>query len=384
MKKERFLFVVYYMLIYMTNSVYGAYIYIYYKSIGLSLFQIGVLSAIGPVFSILVQPLWSVLCDRAKYRTTVLKIILIGSLLSMLLYQRMSSFSDICVVTVVYMLFSTAIFPISDSISVEAMKKCGFNFSTIRMGGTIGYVVVVVLAGYYFKSHLNRLFQINAVLLLLCLIAVCLMKKENSGAKRADRTVYLPILKNRKLIFVLFFIMMLSVALSFDWSFLGLRINELHYSNDFIGYASGLASLTEIPVLAMMPRCYKKFGIVNIILFAGFMLSARLIICFFATDIVMILASQLLQGFTYMTVHYSTINYINDNLPHNAKSFGQSLLAISQSGFGSMIGTFGGGCLSSAVGISPAFGIIGFSLLAISAVCIAGKRFNLFGCKRAG
>lgn len=366
-KKELLLFAVYYVLIYMTNSIYGTYIYVYYKSAGFSLFQIGLLGAVGPAFSILIQPAWSLLCDRVKYRTTVLKAVIAGSGLVVLLYPLFKSFPHVLIITAAYMLFNTAVFPIGDSIAVARVKKLGFDFSSIRVGGTIGYIVVVVIAGCWFKNHLDSLFIINAIFLSLCFITVCLMKKDISAKSKTERVKLSVIIKNKKLLYILLFIMAISVASSYNWSFMGIMINSLGCSNDFLGFTCGLAAITEIPVLLLMPRLYKRFGVVKIVIFAGLMMSARLIICSFAGDIAAVMAAQLLQGVSYMTVHYSTINYINDELPQNAKSFGQSLLAVSQSGFGSIIGSVGGGYLSGVAGISTSYGIIGFSLLAISA-----------------
>jgi len=151
---------------------------------------------------------------------------------------------------------------------------------------------------------------------------------------------------------------------------LSVRIHELHYSNDFVGYACAISAITEIPILLVITRCYKKFGIIKIIIFAGLMMSLRMILCSQAAGIEMILAAQLLHGFTYMTVHYSTITYINDELPADSKSFGQSLLAVSQSGFGSIIGSIGGGYVSDAAGIAPAYALIGLSVLAVTMLSI--------------
>lgn len=44
----------------------------YYKRIGLSFTQIGVLLAIGPIFAIFIQPLWAMLSDRTGKRKLLL------------------------------------------------------------------------------------------------------------------------------------------------------------------------------------------------------------------------------------------------------------------------------------------------------------------------
>lgn len=367
----------------MTNSIYSTYINVYYGSKGFGLMQIGLLGAIGPISSVLIQPLWAILCDRATYRVTVLKTILLGTLLSVLLYPFVTSYYSAIVATVIYMFFSTAIYPIGDSIAVDKLHKLGFKFSTVRMGGTIGYIIVVVLTGFYFKKHLNNMFYVSAIFFLFCLTAVCFMEKEKSMAFRKEHTSFGTLLRNKKLLFILVFIFIISIAMGFNNSFLSLRIRELHYSNDFVGYACAIAAVTEIPILLVITKFYKKIGIIKIILFAGLLMSLRMILCSRAAGIEMILIAQLLHGLTFMTVHYSTITYMNDELPPDLKSFGQSLLAVFQSGFGSIIGSIGGGYISDVAGIAQAYAVIGFAILAITLLSILAGfiRYRLKGHK---
>lgn len=364
--KQLALYIIYYILIYMGNSVYSTYIFVYFRSRGFSLFQIGILGMTGPVFSIVIQPVWSFMCDKSKSRTSVLKVMFAGSVCSVLMYPFVSSFAYTFAVTVLYMLFSTAVFPISNSIAVEAMNRAGYNFSTIRMGGTIGYIATVVLSGYCFKDNLSSLFSVSAALLSVCFVIVFFLDGKQARVCRNEKIGFFLAFRNKKLLFVLIFSMLIAIAEGFNDSFLSIRINALHYSNEFIGYSCGIAALTEIPVLVVMPKIYRKYSTASIIVFAGIMMAVRMIICSFAGSITGIFAAQLLQGFSYMTVHYSTVNFVNDELPPNAKSSGQGLLAVFQSGFGSIAGNLGGGSASNVIGITPVYGVIGFSLLAVS------------------
>jgi PPP family 3-phenylpropionic acid transporter len=152
-----------------------------------------------------------------------------------------------------------------------------------------------------------------------------------------------------------------------------MRVRELNFSNDFVGYCFGLAALTEVPVIIIMPRLYRKLGHYKMLFTAGFATALRLIICLFASDIKLIIAAQLLEGLAYMTVYFATVTYVSENLPDDSKSFGQGLLAVAQTGFGSILGCVGGGLIGNSAGITTGYGIFGFLILIVTVVSMTAK-----------
>ena len=72
-------------LIYMGNGSYSPYLQLYYKEIGLSTSEIGLITAVGPLASLLFQTAWGRLADRTN-RKFVLLLTLILSAASALLY----------------------------------------------------------------------------------------------------------------------------------------------------------------------------------------------------------------------------------------------------------------------------------------------------------
>ncbi len=67
--------------VWVTTALYAPFIGAYYAEQGITPFQVGVLTAIGPVVSTLIQPLWAYISDRLGKRRRVL---IIGCILEIL------------------------------------------------------------------------------------------------------------------------------------------------------------------------------------------------------------------------------------------------------------------------------------------------------------
>lgn len=386
-KHEIYIFIAYYALVYMTVSIFGSFISVYYLSKGFTILQIGVLQAIGSVSSVFILPLWASLSDRVKYKTTILKTVIIGSICTVILYPLVSGFIATVAVGIVFMVFYTSIISLGDAIAVDRITRLNAKFTTVRLFGTLGYALTVIIAGSYFRNHIAQMFYVTAAFLLLTLLAVCLFRKEKTveiAEAKTERHSFKDLFKNKTLVFLLLFCMMMSVAFSFNGAFLGVYIKHMHYSSFYIGLAMCISAASEVPILLSIRKRYVRFGAINILMFSGFMMGLRLLICFFASNIALILVAQALQGVTFMTLHYSTIMFMNEKVPWNLKSSGQSLLTVSQSGMGSMLGCVGGGLLSNKAGISASYGYLSAATFILTLICVCGmtyirkKRYQIY------
>ena len=93
-------------LFYVPGATFGAYIGVYYRSKGMNVSQIGLLSAIGPLLALILQPLWGILSDRRGRHMAVLRLALAGSAAGVLCYYRADTFLLFAVCVSVYS-FST-------------------------------------------------------------------------------------------------------------------------------------------------------------------------------------------------------------------------------------------------------------------------------------
>lgn len=163
---------------YVPGATFGAYIGVYYRSRGMDVSQIGLLSAIGPLLALIMQPLWGIVSDRKGRHMAILRLALIGSAAGVLCYYRADTFWLFAACVLVYSFFNCAVGPIGDSIVVDMALENGLQFSSIRMGGTLAYAVVVIFAGMYLKTNPTASFGITAAAWTVMLFTTLFMNGE--------------------------------------------------------------------------------------------------------------------------------------------------------------------------------------------------------------
>ncbi len=119
----------------------------YYNSIHLTGTQIGLISAVTPVVSIVTQPLWGMICDRYQVRKPVLMLTLIVSGLVSLLFPAVSTFMLVLLLFILVSVFQSALVPVSDSLALGYAKQHQMQFGDIRLWGAIGFALAAFITG---------------------------------------------------------------------------------------------------------------------------------------------------------------------------------------------------------------------------------------------
>jgi len=362
--------------IYFPAAAFSPFMSAFYSGHGINATQIGILYSIGPVAAICIQPLWAMLSDSTGKRKQIFGIITLGCTFTPLLYYSGSTFAVFFMATMAYNCFSTALVPLSDAIIIKITYRYQLDFARIRIGGTIGYALMVLFAGNYIKTNPNSQFAIGAVsFLLLFLISLTLPVEEKSRQegktekKETEETVISKgIFKSREIIFVLAFALISQIGLSFHGAFMGVYVLQIGYSQETIGVLSCIAAFSEIPALFCINRLTRKYGSMKILMFSGIMVALRLLLIT-AGGMPVLVVAQVLQSVTYITIYYSCAVYINENVLPGKSSQGQSILAMLQAGAGSILGNIAGGFLVDRTGVIATYRILAvLILLAVAAV----------------
>jgi len=356
-KNELAAFIRHYSGVFAIFGVFGAYLSTFFSTRGISTAQIGLLMAIGPMTSLIVQPIWGILADKSRDKTRILRIIPIGSALTILLYFVPSDFLGFAAVTFLFMVFNTAITPISDAYTVNYLTQNAQKFSTVRLCGSFAYTVAAFVSGLFLNNgNLWIIFPYSALAFVAVFFNAGTLPKMQLDRSHEHKP-FLEVIRNKKLILILVFVFFMQLSMFFNASFLGVYIKELGFSDHIRGIIFGLVALSEIPVLLVIDRAIRRFPVFTILIFSGFVMIARAMIYAFLPTPGFIILSQCLSGLTFIPVTYSAITYINDEMPVEYKTTGQSLLAFVQQGAGSILGSVLGGQLSARFGIGNTYGI---------------------------
>ncbi len=344
----------------------------YYKRIGLSFTQIGVLLAIGPIFAIFIQPLWAMLSDRTGKRKLLLILLALCTAGAYLLYYLGESFAVCLLAVLVVSLFSLALLPLCDALVIDRANAYGFPFARIRIGGT--QFAVAAVAYLLFAGAVMLLPQGGA-------------RKEAAPARREAaparegavpaRKKAVParesIFDTSEILFVLALALIESLGLGFSGSFMGSYAVELGFGSSLIGVLSCISALSEVPILLFAGKLVDRFGEIPLLIFSGVMMSLRLFLTGMGLVPAMI-SAQLLQSVTYMTTYICCTQYISKHVRAGKMSQGQSALAIVQSGLAAVASNLFGGMLVDAVGTRQAFFAVAAGVLVV-ALLVGGAYF---------
>ncbi len=347
-------------------ALYSPFMGAFYTKQGISNTQIGMLSAIGPLAALFIQPFWGIISDKIGKRRNVLIFIVFGSSLAILSYRIHSGFLYFLVCTVLLTSFSTAIIPLCDAIVTNLTRKNKVNFAFIRIGGTVGYAITVLIIGNLVKQDIKRIFLFGCAGFLLLIFFLLLLPNEQAVKKEKTKLpVKEKIFTNYQIRFVLLFAFLLQLGLTFCGTYYGVYVIKLGFSASILGVSSSISALSEIPILLLINKLIKRFGPVNILAFSVAMVALRLV--FAASGLLpLMLMSQLLQSVTYMTCYYSCVMFISENVAEGKLSQGQSILAMVQTGLGSTLGSLLGGVMTEEFGIKHSFYVLAGAIAVIS------------------
>jgi oligosaccharide:H+ symporter len=375
--------------IYIAIAMYSPFLSSYYSRAGMNAVEIGILLTIGPVSAILIQPLWAFISDRTGHKKAVLSLVAAGSGISMISYYAGNSFLSFFIASLLLAVFSTSIIPLSDALILRITQKHEMDFSKIRIGGTIGYAVMVIIAGLIVKQNPKLQFGMGAVgYLILLLFVRRLPKDEEVTVKETGHSEAPTVRKSRKLLdifetkqvyFLLAFAFINQVGLNFIYTFLGVYMLKLGLSEGMIGFINSVSACSEIPILFLINKILKKTGTMKLIILSCVILAVRLFMVT-GSSVPIIIMAQLLHGLTFMTVYYSCAVFISKNVKKEYQSQGQSILTIIQSGIGSIVGNIAGGFFVDYFGLKSAYtymsAMVFFLTLVITVSFFAYQKLN--------
>jgi MFS family permease len=290
----------------------------------------------------------------------------LGSALSIFSYYIGQTFVSFLIASILVAIFSTSIVPLSDAIILRSAHKNQLDFSKIRMGGTIGYAIFVIFSGMIIKQNSDLAYVMGffGFIFLSVLVrrlpkdelaeATSVLEKHPITGDRNSKRSLLHIFESKQIYFLLAFALISQVGLSFNFSFLGVYMLDMGLTEGTMGFTSSIAALSELPVLFLMNRVLKKISPTKITIIACLMLGLRMI-TLTGESLFFVILSQALHGISFMTIYFSCAVFISQNVKPENQSKGQSILALIQTGIGSIIGNILGGYLVDSYGLRSAY-----------------------------
>lgn len=360
-----------YYFIYFVYTSCSAFTSKYMAEVGITNAQVGLLTTLPALISMCFMPIGGAISDRSSKKKYLL---IICSVIASGLFLLVDGFTNwdeaakgaalttrfapyLTILTVTSVILQPAM-PTMTSISMEYTASIGESNGPVRMMGTIGYQLGLLLIGFILSMSLRHLYTLSSAALLLS-TAVALFLPNVVGHQHGKEKVSpFAVFKDRRMVWLLFIIFVGSITSMFYVSFFGVYLEDMHVSNRFSSFILTFSVLLEIPLFFFSHKLVKLLTvwqwifiafIANGIRYFGFFMAMRL-------DLIwLIFVSQIPAVTVAGCFEYFPALYISRIIDPKLSSSAQTILNISNFGISKIIGSLLAGLLCEKIGTGNMF-----------------------------
>jgi PPP family 3-phenylpropionic acid transporter len=322
------------------------YLAIFLDGLGFSSRQVGEILAIITATKIVAPSLWAVLADKTA---KPLLIIQLGALLALISFSLLYWFTLYWPITfclALFTLFWTAILPQLEVHTLNSIKHSSKIYARIRLWGSLGFIVLAVVAGEAMSALGYQAFTTLGVITLVCLFISTLFLTSRGPIKSGQKNGSKPTPIFNKIVnvrFICFFIAGLLLQVSFApyYGFFALYLRDLQYSGLAVGLLISLGVVAEVIAFIYMGRLFKYFSLNSLLVFSLAITALRwYLIPVVADSVVWLAIIQLGHAASFAVYHSASMQFISSHFTKTQQSRGQGIYLGGVYGVGGAIGAY--------------------------------------------
>jgi MFS family permease len=355
---------------FMVFSVYGTYINVYFRDIGLTGIQIGLINTIAPFLGMISSPLWGMLSDRLGNARLVMMLAVSGATLTALGFSATHTYVAILFLAGAYSLFSSSLLPLLDSTTLLQLGADRRKYGLIRVWGTIGFIFATWVSGSIFQRFgLHVMFYWIVFFLVIFFFMLLWLPGRRVALSTPVIRGLFQLIQHPS--WLLFSLSMLTIGIANNGlhMFLGILIKEIGGNDALIGRAFSLGALTEIPIMLASLLLLRRFSPRFLLGLAFILFFIRLYLFSIIPDTTWVLPLNLLHGVTFGLYWIASVAVVNEIAPDNLKATAQGTL-ISILSLSGVLGGLISGWIFDTLGVFTLFRI--YAVLAIAALVLLG------------
>ncbi|MEA3309575.1 MAG: MFS transporter [Chloroflexota bacterium] len=358
---------------------FGPFKNVYYKQLGLSGFQIGILAAIPAPAVLFVAPYVSLLADRYRRRRTILVWLIGLSAVLIVLLGIPETFLALLPVSILLSLTTAPFGPLSTGLIARMAARRHSDFGKQRLWGSFSFALVSIICGALWgRLGYNWMF-ITGGLLSLPVLLLALTLEEIPPPETTEQAPpsLLRAWQDKGLIALLVATFLIGIAESLYINFTGVYMDSLEGGKLLVGAIGGLGALVEMPLMHYNGAITRKLGPRRIIIL-GYLIEA---LALFAYALLrnpwLLLLFSTLKGVGFGLYYVATVRLADTRAPGNWSATLQSLVTAAWWGLAPLITMPLGGWLADRWGLPAIFAAGGVAallgLLLLSIADLSGK-----------
>lgn len=351
------------------------FVALYYRELGYSGLQVGVLTALPPLCAAGFGPMWGAVADSRALHRWMIRVALALVAIVAFATTQVSTFMPMLLLIGLLSFVSVPIAPLLDSYGVTVSEHTGRSYGSLRIWGSIGYMASVLIVGRLMGGDVSSLLLLaHGTLAGLALLTVLRLPQLSERQPAPLLGGLKTILQNRPTVLLLVVAYLLSVGAAMISIYLGIRIEEIGGTASQVGLAFAIASASELPVIAASGWLLHRLGAPRLIALATFVYMFRFVA--FSTIAVpeWLLPIQALHGLSYGAFLMASVTLVHRLAGRDHAATAQALLTAVSMGFGSITGSLLGGALLDVIGTVGMFRSAAALMVVTLAVMILGTR----------
>jgi PPP family 3-phenylpropionic acid transporter len=257
---------------------------------------------------------------------------------------------------------TSAMMPMSEAAMAHLVTQDGvFNarrYGRVRLWGSLGFLVTVVVAGAFFERDGMRNFPAwtVATMLAVTLSVFLLPNLKEAIPEHAQETSVMPVLRQREVQWFfasVFFHVLSHIGI---YAFFSLYLDSLGYSKTTIGLLWALSVVVEIGWFFTQSHWLPRLSLAAWLVLCSVAMVLRMGITASSAQVLgLLLLAQVLHALTFATHHTVCIAMLSQHFSGRLRGRGQALYTVIGYGFPGVIGGLAGGMLSTHLGLASVY-----------------------------
>ncbi len=347
----------FYFIYYFFVGAFVPYWGLYLKSEQFSPADIGILMSLFQISRIFAPNFWGWLADHTGKRAQWIKLTAFLGLCGFTAVFWAHGFYWLFFVMAALSLFTSSTLPLAESLTLAHLATTNGHYSSIRMWGSLGFIVAAVILGYLidFTSIRSLLWFLLAVQMTLFVLTYTLPDAKVEPHAHDHFSIW-QVIKQPNVLALLIGCALMVTAHGVLYNFYSIYLSEHGYSKGMIGLLWAVGVICEIGIFMLMPKLMARYSLKTILLISLVLAVVRFTMIGLAVDnIVLLVLAQTLHAATFGSFHAASVEVITQffNGKHQAK--GQAIYNSVAYGIGGTIGGVAGGYALQCIGGEKTF-----------------------------
>lgn len=314
MVSETTKFKVFYFLRYFGDAFFYPFMSMYFLAKGISEQNLGIILAIVPITTILVNPFWNYVVKDMRTSRLVLKIMTLLEGIFIILLTQVSGFELYALLVGLIAFFCSPFINIHDGYTATYTNTHKLQYSSIRIYASIAYVIASAIAGFIIQyvGYTLPFLMSGAFFIFTTIIAFWVKPIEKAiPASQNKQRDFKSLIKNIEFYKYLIFYTIAIGAVRIGDSFFGVFLTT--QSNlGLAGYGllySGFV-FVEVLTLRYLTMRGSSFKERNLVLFASVLLIIRFLTYAIDLPLPVLIVITMLRGVSWGTIIYTHIKFV--------------------------------------------------------------------------